>query len=85
MYLYKSTNTDAAHLQLCKKDLEALKHAMIEEEKDVKRSPGFKLSALYIATMDKVKSMLESKGQEYARIKHTSENGRVEYPRNRSD
>ena len=60
MYLYKSTNTDAAHLQLCKKDLEALKHAMIEEEKDVKRSPGFKLSALYIATMDKVKSMLES-------------------------
>jgi obg-like ATPase 1 len=57
---YKSTNTDAAHLQLCKKDLEALKHAMTEEEKDVKRSPGFKLSALYIATMDKVKSMLES-------------------------
>jgi len=40
--------------ELCKKDMEALKHAMIEEEKDVKRSPGFKLSALYIATMDKV-------------------------------
>ncbi|KAJ1495600.1 hypothetical protein T484DRAFT_3355481 [Baffinella frigidus] len=32
---------------------------MTDEEKDVKRSPGFKLSAIYVATMKKVQEMLE--------------------------
>lgn len=46
--------------ELCKKDLATLNTAIFNEEKDVKKNPQMKLSALFIATMDKLKTMLES-------------------------
>lgn len=46
--------------ELCKKDLQYVLKAIAAEEKDVKRSQGMKLSALFISTMDKVKTMLEA-------------------------
>lgn len=46
--------------ELCVKDLEILHKARQQEDKDVKKSQGMKLSALYISTMDKVQKMLET-------------------------
>ncbi len=50
---------DTIQHELCVKDLEYLERAVAEETKDVKRSQGMKLSALFISTMDKVREMLK--------------------------
>lgn len=46
--------------ELCRKDLQLLESAIAQEEKDVKRSPGMKLSGLFISTMEKLKALLEA-------------------------
>lgn len=50
---------DTIQHELCAKDLEYAERAVADETRDVKRSPGMKLSALFIATMDRVCSMLK--------------------------
>ena len=45
--------------ELCAKDLTALKRAVTDEEKDVKKSNGMKLSQLFKDTMEKVETMLQ--------------------------
>eukprot|EP00124_Ichthyophonus_hoferi_P001682 Ihof_evm1s95 gene=Ihof_evmTU1s95 len=50
---------DTIQGELCKKDLAILEKALAAENKDVKKSQGTKLSALFISTMEKVKTMLE--------------------------
>jgi len=45
--------------ELCAKDLEYAERAVADETRDVKRSQGMKLSALFIATMERVCSMLK--------------------------
>ena len=50
---------DTIQHELCLKDLEYLERAVADEARDVKRSGGaFKLSALFTATMERVKEML---------------------------
>ena len=44
--------------RLCLKDLEYMKRAVADEVKDVKKTPGSKLSALFTSTMEKVEAML---------------------------
>ena len=44
--------------ELCLKDMEYTERSIADEVKDVKKTPGTKLSALFISTMDKVKEML---------------------------
>jgi obg-like ATPase 1 len=44
--------------ELCLKDLEYTERAISQEIKDVKCTPGTKLSALFTSTMEKVKSLL---------------------------
>ena len=45
--------------ELCLKDLEYAGRAAADEARDVKRSPGMKLSGLFIATMERVQAMLK--------------------------
>ncbi len=49
---------DTIQHELCLKDLEYTERAIADETRDVKRSQGMKLSALFIATMERVKAML---------------------------
>ena len=51
---------DTITFELCQKDLQLLAGAVSREEKDVKKSPGSKLSGLFISTMEKVKKLLEA-------------------------
>lgn len=51
---------DTIQQELCKKDLQYLAAAVAQEEKDVKKSQGMKISALFRTTMDKVKELLEA-------------------------
>jgi obg-like ATPase 1 len=46
--------------ELCLKDLEYTERAIADETRDVKRSQGMKLSALFISTMERVKEMLQA-------------------------
>jgi obg-like ATPase 1 len=46
--------------ELCAKDLAALKRAITDEERDVKKSNGMKLSQLFKDTMAKVEQMLSN-------------------------
>jgi obg-like ATPase 1 len=45
--------------ELCAKDLEYTERAVADEVRDVKRSQGMKLSALFIATTERVMAMLK--------------------------
>lgn len=44
--------------ELCLKDLETVKRAIADEERDVKKNPTMKLSALFISTMERIQDML---------------------------
>lgn len=46
--------------ELCAKDLEYVLKMVAEELKDVKKSPGMKISALFTATMERVKELLKA-------------------------
>jgi obg-like ATPase 1 len=46
--------------ELCLKDLEYTERAIAQEVKDVKCTPGSKLSGVFTSTMEKVKEMLNS-------------------------
>lgn len=46
--------------ELCLKDLEYTERAIAQEVKDVKCTPGTKLSGVFTSTMEKVKEMLKS-------------------------
>jgi obg-like ATPase 1 len=45
--------------ELCLKDIETVKRAVADEERDVKKNPTMKLSALFKSTMEKCQEMLE--------------------------
>lgn len=46
--------------ELCLKDIETVKRAVADEERDVKKNPTMKLSALFKSTMEKCQDMLEN-------------------------
>lgn len=45
--------------ELCLKDIETVKRAVSDEERDVKKNPTMKLSALFTSTMERCLEMLE--------------------------
>lgn len=51
---------DTIQHELCLKDLEYLATCVEAEKKDVRKSPGMKLSALFIGTMEKVEALLKA-------------------------
>jgi len=51
---------ETIQMELCLKDLQYVKRAIEDEERDVKKSRGMKLSALFIETLARVQGMLES-------------------------
>ena len=49
---------DTIIYELCQKDLALLESALVKENKDVKKTQGTKLSALFVETMAKLKELL---------------------------